>query len=137
MSRIDRQRREYREHLRLEELVHGLPFSRAQIFDAYELYPVVSELRQERIVKQCALRMHQVAHFRTDRRERLGGRHSIWRQEMQPGCYLAAEARHPDHVELVEVGVEDRQEFQSLEQRIPVVGRFVKNSAVELEPAQL
>ncbi len=56
---------------------------------------------------------------------------------MQAGRYLPAEPGHPDHVKLVEVGVEDRQEFEPLEQRIPVVARLVKDSAVELEPAQL
>jgi hypothetical protein len=53
------------------------------------------------------------------------------------GSDLAAKPGHPDHVELVEVGVEDREEFEALEERIPFVDGFVQNSAVELEPAQL
>src|SRR6266550_1724073 len=53
------------------------------------------------------------------------------------GSDLPAQARDANHVELVEVRAENREKFQSLEERIAFVERLVKNSRVEFEPAQL
>jgi hypothetical protein len=53
------------------------------------------------------------------------------------GGNLAAQARDPDHVELVEVGAEDREELESFEQPVSGVERLVENPGVELEPAKL
>ena len=53
------------------------------------------------------------------------------------GHDLATQTCDADHVELVEVGAEDRQELQPLQQAIPRVERLVQYSGVELEPAQL
>ena len=53
-----------------------------------------------------------------------------------PATHLAAQAGHPHHVELVEVGGRDRQEAQPLEQRMALVLGFLQHSAVEMEPGQ-
>jgi len=50
---------------------------------------------------------------------------------------LPAQTRDANHVELVEVGAEDRKKFQSLEERVAFIERLVKNPRVEFEPAQL
>ena len=56
---------------------------------------------------------------------------------LDPGSDLASKTRDANHVELVEVRAEDREEFQALEQRISGVERLVEDPGVELEPAQL
>jgi hypothetical protein len=55
----------------------------------------------------------------------------------QPEADLLLDARDPDLVELVEVGAEDRQEAQPLEQRQAAVLRLFEHPPVELELAQL
>ena len=63
------------------------------------------------------------------------GRRSCWGEAA--GLDLAAQARHADLEELVEVGGEDREELDALEQRVPGVARLVEDAGVELDPRQL
>jgi hypothetical protein len=51
--------------------------------------------------------------------------------------YLLLKAADADHEELVEVRLENRQEFQALQERNLTVLRFFQDAAVEFEPAQL
>jgi len=80
--------------------------------------------------------LHQLGHARRDGSELFGRSHSIGRHVLYAGGDLPAKSSHPDHVELVEVGAEDRQEFEALEQPIPGIEGLVQNPSVELEPAQ-
>src|SRR3546814_7675564 len=50
---------------------------------------------------------------------------------------LALESRHADHEEFVEVRSRDRQEAESLEQRVRCVARLLKHAAVECQPRKL
>ena len=56
---------------------------------------------------------------------------------MNAGSDLASQSGNPDHVELVKVGAEDRQELHPLEEAVARVERLVQHPGVELEPAQL
>ena len=55
----------------------------------------------------------------------------------QPGLVAALQAGHPDHVELVEVGREDRQELGPLQQRLAGVLGQRQHPGVEVQPGQL
>ena len=53
---------------------------------------------------------------------------------MHLGGELLLERRDADHEILVEVGAEDRHEFEAFEQWIAVVYRLLENAVVESEP---
>ena len=72
-----------------------------------------------------------------DRRQLLGRGHTVGRRFQRSGQELVAEAGHPDHEELVQVGGEDGQELDSFEQGAVLVESFFKDAQIELEPAQL
>ena len=57
----------------------------------------------------------------------------------QVAAGVGARAHGPDalHEELVEIGGEDGQELESLEQRHPFVERFGEHAAIEFEPGQV
>ena len=50
--------------------------------------------------------------------------------------HLLPQTRHADHEELVQVGAEDGQEFDPLQQRGRLVQRLFQDAPVELQPAQ-
>src|SRR5205823_10444076 len=60
----------------------------------------------------------------------------VGRDVVDVGGDLASQAGDANHVELVEVGAEDRQELECLEQGFARVLGLVQDAAVELEPAQ-
>jgi hypothetical protein len=72
-----------------------------------------------------------------DGRELVGRRDTVGRKVVKPGGNLPPEVGDADHVELVQVRAEDREELHSLEQRVTLVERLVEDPAVELQPAQL
>src|SRR6266566_3547109 len=51
--------------------------------------------------------------------------------------HLLLQPRYPDLEELVQIGAEDREELEPLEQRVRAVGRLLQHAAVELEPGEL
>ena len=73
----------------------------------------------------------------TDRSHLLRGRHAVSRRRRNASEHLAAQSGYPNHVELVQVGAEYGQKLEALQQRIPLVERFLQNARVELQPAQL
>jgi len=50
---------------------------------------------------------------------------------------LVFQPRDANHEELIEIGAEDRQEFDAFEQRVARVVGFIQDAAIEFEPAQL
>ena len=63
--------------------------------------------------------------------------HSVGRQHLAVGAELAQQRGHADHEELVEVGRDDREELDPLEQRVTLVLGLQQDPLVELQPAQL
>jgi len=61
---------------------------------------------------------------------------AVRRDLLYAGGDLPPDSGDPDHVELVEIRAEDREEFDALEQRVSRVERLVENTGVEREPAQ-
>src|SRR3546814_8313309 len=64
----------------------------------------------------------------------LGRREAVLARRGDTGGDLTLQARHPDHVELVEVRGGDRQEPQALEQRMALVLGFFEDALVECKP---
>jgi hypothetical protein len=137
VPRIHRQRREDREHLRLEELVDRHPLRRRQLGHPGDRDAVLGERRQQDLLQAAIAARQQRAHARVDRVELLDGGQSVGLILLRSLRDLAPQPRHPDHVELVQVRTEDREELHPLQQRRPLVERLVQDAGVEGEPAQL
>jgi hypothetical protein len=69
-------------------------------------------------------------------RQLIGGRHPVLGEDIHALSHLTAQARDPDHEELVEVVGRDRQETQLLEQRMIGVRGFQQDATIEFKPRQ-
>jgi hypothetical protein len=72
-----------------------------------------------------------------DQAQLLARRQAVGRDLGDRRLELLVKARDPDHEELVEVGMKDRQELHALEQRPLGVERFLEDPPVEGEPRDL
>ena len=137
MPRIDRQWREHREHLRLEVRVQSLPLVVIERGHGYELDAVLLERRQQERVQRVMPALQQFVYPRANglelfrRRQRIGPILADARRD------LATQSRHPDHVELVQVHAENRQEFEPLQKRHARVEGLFEHARIEVEPTQL
>lgn len=89
------------------------------------------------LAQDMASSFEERGNARPDRLELLGRRQRIGRILRRPRCDFASQSRDAHHVELVEVGTEDGQKLEALQQRHPFVERFFKDTRVEIEPGQL
>jgi hypothetical protein len=136
MTGIDGERRENGKDLRLEVLVDGPPLDRRQIIDCEESHAVRRQLHEE-LLEASALQLHQPRDLGVDRIELILRRTAVVRPLHHARRDLTAESRDANHVELVEVRREDRQELDALEQRRPRVQCLMKDAGVEGKPTQL
>src|SRR5688500_4679546 len=67
MAGIDRQRREHREHFRLEEHVHGIPLGGRQFLHANEADSLLLERREQSLVEARARSADELAYPTLDR----------------------------------------------------------------------
>ena len=137
VPRVHRERREHREDVRLEERVDRGPLGAVQFVHGDQADPVAFERRQDVAVQAPVALPDQGTHPLGDQLELLRRRHPVRRAARDAGRELPPQARDPHHVELVEIGAEDRQELQALEQRHALVQRLVQHPGVELQPTQL
>ena len=72
-----------------------------------------------------------------DAAQLFAGRQSVGRAHRQTHLVATLQAGDPDHVELVEIRREDRQELGPLQQRQRRVGGQRQHAGVEVQPAQL
>ena len=136
MRRIDRQRRQQREHLAKEVILQpGLFLARhLRTVDQHDagLDEFDAQLPPARLL------------VAGERRDRLGDARQLLRRSQavrasggDAGAQLAAQARHAHHEEFVEVVGRDRQEPHPLQQRMGGVFGLFEHPAVEVEPGQL
>ena len=135
---VDRQRRQHGEELAVELVGEVAPLAPPQPVPAHQLEAVLGEGREEVAVEQPALALDHRPHLGVDRRELLeGGAVGAGIELAHVAGELLLQAAHPLHEELVEVGVEDGDELQPLQQRVGGVLRLVQHAGVELQPRQL
>ena len=138
VGRIDRERRQHGEELAVELLGEVAPLAPPQLVPAHDLQPVLAQGREQVVVEQPPLARHHRPHLGVDRRELLLGRAVRARGELaHVARQLLLQSAHPLHEELVEVGVEDGDELQPLEQRVRRVLGLVQHPGVELQPREL
>src|SRR5690242_14474785 len=136
MPGIDRQWCQDGKDLRLEVLVDLAPLGRGEVLYTEQPHGMRGHLVEQRR-ETIALQPTQARHLGIDRVELLLRRQSVGWPLHDARRHLPAQARDADHVKLVEVGAEDRQELDALEGRYPRVERFVQHTAVERKPAEL
>ena len=134
-GRLDCDGRKHRKDLRLEELIDSLAISARKLAHPNDFDVVLLQLWQQHIVEAFTLQLHQFSDARVDGIKLLGLRNTVGASVLDAGDDLASQSCHSHHVELVQVGAEDRQKFYALEQPVPRVERLVQNPGVELEPA--
>ena len=115
-------------------LQEGLGFVRQGV-KAAQLYPLGGQLPQQALADPVPVRQ-QLAGFVQHGGGLLAGGHPglIVRHPHVEGVQ---QHPHPDHVELVQIALEDGGEVQPLAQGIGGVLRLLQHPAVELEPGQL
>ena len=136
MGGIDRDRRQHREDVVEEVRLQPFALMIGKLVGAQHVNAGFGEQCLERDPAFLLLR-GQLGDGAVDAVELLGGRQPVLARRFDAGKHLAAQARHADHVELVEVRGGDRQEAQALEQRMALVLGFLQHPLIELEPGQL
>ena len=137
MARIDRERRQHGEYVRLEERVHRLALGGGELRHRQQAHAVRAQRGQQQLVQAAARLLQQVADAALDRVELLPCGEPVGRRLLHARRHLPAQAGNAHHVELVEVRAEDREELQPFEQRVTLVERLRQHARVELEPREL
>ena len=111
----------------------------SQLFDREQADAFPCQRRPHRFVPAAILGRHQflgaLGDFLqlADRPQSVGA--VILRGAVAEGLF--AQAGYADHEEFVEVGAENGEEFQPLQQRRALVFRFLEHAGIELQPAKL
>ena len=92
--------------------------------------------RPQLVAQQVSKAVERNAQARRDRRQLLFGKPAVDRTLVDLRLDLLLERRDANHEIFVEVRAEDRDELETLEQRIARVGGFLQYAIVELEPRE-
>ena len=118
MRRVDRQRRQYREHLLVEVGRQPVPFVVVELGPRDDDDALVGERRAAPNSRNtCACRTGDLLGAFADPAQLLAWGKAVGGAHRQPHLVAPLEAGHPHHVELVEVGREDGEELRPLQQR--------------------
>ncbi len=137
VRRVDGERREHREDLLAEELVQALLLARLELVPVDERDALRGERGLHVVGEHARVPRHEVVRALADRVEHLAGRQARRRGDRDARRHAALEARDAHHEELVQVGREDREEPDALQERLARVLRELEHALVECEPAQL
>ena len=134
MRRIEAERRERRRHVAVEVVRRLASLRVGELVPLGEPYASVRQQGSQHRETAGLFEQHREQGFAQGHHvsvERLDGRLAAAR--------VGAGAHRTDalHEELVQVGGEDAEEFQPLEQRCPVVQGLREHPAIEFEPAQV
>ena len=136
VRRVDGQRREHREHLLVEVGGQPLAFGLVEFAPRDDHDALLGHRGADEFAEHLGVPGGDLLGALTDAAQLLARRQAVGRADRQAHLVAALEARHPHHVELVEVRGEDRQELGALEQRQRRVGGQRQHPRVEVEPAQ-
>src|SRR5439155_1392025 len=137
VRRVEADRREHRQELAEEKLADPLALRRVPLLAPRENDAFAGERRQHDVVEQLVLGSDQRVRLAAHRLEHLRGGARIRTRLGEPELDAFLQPGDADLEELVEVGGDDGDETQPLEQRHRVVGRHRQHAAVERENAEL
>ncbi len=136
MGRVDGQRGQDREDLFVEVRRQTRAFLGIEVGPADDRDALVGERRTHGIEEHPGVLVRDLLGAGSDERQLFTGRESVRGPHRQSGFVASFQAGHPDHVELVEVRGEDREELCAFEQWQRSVLREGEHTGVEVEPAQ-
>ena len=137
LARADRQRRQHREDLRLEDSLQLLELGAVEVVDLGDHDPLLRQGGLQVALPELRLLGNQLERAFADRPQRRSRRQAVARCPGHSAGHLVHQAGDADHEELVHVAGEDRAEVGPLEQRHGVVARDVEHARVEVELRQL
>jgi hypothetical protein len=134
---VHRHRRVDREDLAVEDLLHHGFLILRQLLGRDALDSRPCQPRFQLVQQAPVLVGHHLMRPLADGFQLLGGRHPGGVAFRAPLLAQHLQPADADHDEFVQVRAGDGQEFQTLQQRQPLVRRFVQDALVEFEPAEL
>ena len=137
MARIEGERREDREDLRLEVLREPRIDGRGVVGRLEEVNAIGGQQRPQVPRPASRLLVHLRQCPRPDDRQLFFGGQPVERGLLDAGAEFLQDGGDPHHEELVEVRAGNRQELDALEERVRRVLGLREDPPVELEPAQL
>ena len=137
MARVDGQRRQHRENLVAEIMRGPRLVLLAQRLEIVEVNAVLAQRGQQLVVPELVLVLDHLQDFLPDRIEGLARAHAVGTGVVRLVLDLLLDAGHAHLEEFVQVGGDDAEEADALQQRLARVLRFFQHAAVEGQPAQL
>ena len=135
MRRIDRQRRQQREHMGEEMLLQPGAFRLLEVA-AFDQRHAGRGQRRAQFQPALLLIAGELRHRLADARELLVRRQPVGALVGDALAHLTLEAGDAHHEEFVEVVGRDRQEAHPLQQRMMLVAGLFQHPAVEVQPGQ-
>ena len=137
VRRVDRQRRQHREHGLGEVGRQRRALAVGQRRPPVDPDALLVQLRAHLVEEDLRVRDGQRLRPRGDAGQLLARGEPVRAAHLQAGLVAALQPGDADHVELVEVAREDRQELGPLQQRLAGVLGQREHAGVEVEPRQL
>ena len=137
MRRVEADRRQQRHHFAEEELPNPVFLFRRPGGALVETDVLGSKGRQDHLIEQPVLFADQRMGLARDAAKGLERRQAVGAASVAAELDLLLDARDPDLKELVEIGGNDAEETQSLQQRYPLVGHLSQYAPVEGQGRQL
>lgn len=116
MARVDRERGENREDVRLEQSEEIGPLLALELVDARQVKARLGQARHDRCLEDIVASHLQAQALGADVLELLHGGPPVGGLGPQPGCHMVFEPAHTHLEELVQAGGQDGEELDSLEQ---------------------
>ncbi len=135
VGRVDRERRQNRKDRLFELCRQPLPVGVAEGAGTYEQDVFLGEILLQNGERSLLLHL-QIVDLPQNGVELFSRRLAVRRADDDVLAHLPLEAGDAHHEELVEVGGRNRQEADTLKQRMLGVQGFLKNAAVELQPGE-
>ena len=135
---VDGQRRQHRENLALEDQAQVPFIGVGEVLEAAEDDALALQRRQHAFVEAAVGLGGHAPDGLFDAFELLLDRHVVGAGAVgDAGLHLLLQAADADHEKLIQVRLENGEEFEALQQRYARVLRLLQDAAVKFEPAQL
>src|SRR5829696_891119 len=137
MGRVYGERREDGQNVPDEPLPELPPFGGPDLVVGYHAYAHVFEGGHELHVHYPAPLLEELLRVVVDAQELFLRRHPVGDRVRELRGHLLLQPRDPDHEELVQVGLGDRDEAYPLQERMPLVAGLLQDPVVEPQPREL
>jgi len=135
--RIEGQGRKNREHFVGEKCIELRALIEAELAQLQHADVAILERGEQFLAQEFVSRVDQAADRGVDGIQRFHRAASVETRFLDAVLDLLQQARHTHHEELVDVGAEDRQKLDALEQRVATVASLFEHAPLELQVAEL